>query len=228
MRGHGTVRIMGLVTSAAALRALPSLAGPLPAFDPSEAPADPDVLFERWLAEAIEAGVTEPHAMTLSTVDPSGRPAARVLILKALEDGRWAFATGSSSRKGKDLANTPFAALTFYWPAFGRQVRVRGAVETADAGDSAADFLGRSAAARGAGLLGNQSTPVASLDVRDRELDEATERAAADPSLVAPEWTVYRVVADEVEFWQGDERRRHVRLRYARADGGWTTELLWP
>lgn len=106
--------------------------------------------------------------------------------------------------------------MTFYWPALGRQVRVRGGVVVADANESAAD---------------KQSTPVADLAERDRLLDEATERAAADPHLVAPEWTVYRLLADEVEFWQSDERRRHVRLRYTRdaPDGrDWVSELLWP
>lgn len=92
----------------------PTVAGPLPEFDPDTAPADPDPLFERWLAEAIDAGVVEPHAMTLSTVDPLGRPTPQVLILKYLRDGCWAFVSGSGSRKGKELADTPWAALTFY------------------------------------------------------------------------------------------------------------------
>jgi pyridoxamine 5'-phosphate oxidase len=219
---------MGNLISAGSLRGLPSLAGPLPGFDPEAAPADPDQLFELWLAEAIDAGVVEPHAMTLSTVDPVGRPSARVLILKYLDAGCWAFASGSGSRKGKELANTPWAALTFYWPALGRQVRVRGPVEVADAAESAADFLARSPGARGGGLVGKQSEPLTDLAERDRVLDEATTRAAADPALVAPEWTVYRVVADEVEFWQGDERRRHVRVRYTRAGLAWDRALLWP
>lgn len=219
---------MGNITSAVSLRGLPSLAGPLPSFDPDSAPADPDELFERWLAEAVDAGVVEPHAMTLSTVDPTGRPSARVLILKYLRDGHWAFASGAGSRKGKELANAPWAALTFYWPVFGRQVRVRGAVEVAAADESAADFLARSAGARGGALVGRQSEPLADLTERDRVLDEATARAAADPTLVAPEWTVYRVVADEVEFWQGEEDRRHIRVRYTRAGDAWERALLWP
>ncbi len=157
-----------------------------------------------------------------------GRPSARVLILKYLDGGRWAFASGSGSRKGKELANTPWAALTFYWPALGRQVRVRGPVEVAGAQESAADFLARSPGARGAGLAGNQSEPLTDFAERDRVLDEATARAAGEPDLVALEWTVYRVVADEVEFWQGDERRRHVRLRYTRDGDGWSRQLLWP
>lgn len=105
---------------------------------------------------------------------------------------------------------------------------MRGPVEVADGEDSAADFLARSPGARGGGLVGRQSEPLTDLAERDRVLDEATARAVAAPDLVAPEWTVYRVVADEVEFWQGDERRRHVRLRCSRGGDGWACQLLWP
>jgi pyridoxamine 5'-phosphate oxidase len=178
---------------------------------------------------AIEAGVREPHAMTLSTVDPVGRPAARVLILKNLVDGTWQFASGATSRKGKHLANTPWAALTFYWPALGRQVRVRGQVSVADAEDSLWDYLARSPGARAAALLGNQSEPLASQEERDRALAEATGRITRDPGLVAPDWTLYSLAADEVEFWQGDNQRRHTRLCYtATGDGTWERQLLWP
>jgi pyridoxamine 5'-phosphate oxidase len=210
------------------LRGIPSLAGPLPRFDPDLAPSDPDELFTEWLTAAIEAGVIEPHAMTLSTVDPSGRPSARVLILKNLENGTWQFASGATSRKGRELADTPWAALTFYWPALGRQIRVRGAVVTASAAVSAQDYLHRSPGSRALALLGNQSEPLESEQDLDRALGEATDRIDGDPSLVAPAWTVYGVQADEVEFWQGDEARKHVRLRYTATGDGWRRELLWP
>jgi len=210
------------------LRSLPSLAGPLPAFDPDTAPPDPDVLFEDWLRDAVAAGVTEPHAMTLSTVDPTGRPSARVLILKNLDNGLWQFASGSTSRKGKELADTPWAALTFYWPALGRQVRVRGAVTVANAEDSARDYLGRSPSARAAALLGRQSDVLRDPRERDLQLADAAELVRRDPTFVAPAWTLYGVRADEVEFWQGDHHRNHTRLRYTSVDGTWTTDLLWP
>jgi pyridoxamine 5'-phosphate oxidase len=207
------------------LRGLPSLAGPLPAFDPQAAPADPVALFEDWLAGAIEHGVVEPHAMTLSTVDTDGRPAARVLILKNVEGRNWQFASGATGRKGKELANNPWAALTFYWPALGRQVRVRGSVT---AHDGAADYLARSAGARAVALLGRQSEPLADRQVLTEALDEAVARIAVEPSVLAPDWTVYSVEADEVEFWQGDEHRRHIRLRYLWSAEGWSREQLWP
>ncbi|MFS8100620.1 pyridoxal 5'-phosphate synthase [Lentzea alba] len=208
------------MTVASLLRGLPSLAGPLPAFD--SAPASPDELFTSWLSDAINAGVVEPHALTLSTVDPAGRPSARVLILKDLVDGVWHFASSALSRKGKELANTPFAALTFYWPALGRQVRVRGAVSVANAEDSARDFLARSASARANALLGRQSDVLT-----DRaELDAAL--AEVDADAVAPAWTLYHLTADEVEFWQGDPGRKHVRVQYTRSAAGWARSLLWP
>jgi pyridoxamine 5'-phosphate oxidase len=208
------------------LRTLPSLAGPLPAFDPSAAPPDPADLFRSWLTEAISTGVPEPHATVLSTVDPLGRPSGRVLILKDLVDGLWCFASGSGSRKGKELANNPFAALTFYWPLMGRQIRVRGPVETSD---GSTDFLARSPEARATALLGNQSEPLGSQEKLSSAVSASLQRVLASPGLISPEWTVYGVRADEVEFWQGESERRHIRLRYqAVVGGGWERDLLWP
>ena len=207
------------------LRELPSLAGPLPGFDPRGAPDDPFGLFTGWLRAAIEAGVREPHAMTLSTVDAEGRPSARVLILKDLTEEGFQFASGSAGRKGKELANTPWAALTFYWAPLGRQVRVRGRTENAD---GTKDFLARSEASRAVALLGRQSTPMADPAELETALARTRERVRAEPGLVAPNWSVCTVVPDEIEFWQGNEQRRHVRLNYRRASGSWTKELLWP
>src|SRR5260370_10728400 len=125
------------------LRALPVFEGELPSFDSEEAPAHPAELFLGWLLEAIAAGVPEPHAMTLSTVDAHGRPSSRVLILKGLGDGRWEFATSRDSRKGRELAAAPWAAANFYWSKVGRQVRLRGRVLDAGPEAAARDFLSR-------------------------------------------------------------------------------------
>jgi pyridoxamine 5'-phosphate oxidase len=210
------------------LRELPSLAGPLPSFDPEGAPSDPAVLFTDWLHDAIEAGVVEPHAMTLSTVDPRGHPSARVLILKDLDAAGWQFASSASSRKGKELANAPWASLTFYWAALGRQVRVRGAVAPVSADASARDFLSRSPGARAVALGTRQSERLGSRQELEEELARAASRIGADPEAISAEWTLYAMDADEVEFWQADPERRHTRLSYTRSDGGWTRGLLWP
>ncbi|MCP3801674.1 pyridoxal 5'-phosphate synthase [Allokutzneria sp. A3M-2-11 16] len=207
---------------------LPSLVGPLPSFDPAVAPPAPAPLFADWLTEAVEAGVREPHAATLSTVDEHGWPSARVLILKDLKGDGWQFASSRAGRKGRELAANPWAALTFYWSSLGRQVRVRGAVSAADTDLSAADFLGRSPSARAVALLGMQGQRLADAEQVGPAVDHARARIDADPGLVFPDWTLYTLHADEVEFWQGDPDRRHTRLSYRLGDDGWTKELLWP
>ncbi len=198
------------------LRALPVFEGELPSFDSEEAPAHPAELFLGWLLEAIAAGVPEPHAMTLSTVDAHGRPSSRVLILKGLGDGRWEFATSRDSRKGRELAAAPWAAANFYWSKVGRQVRLR------------RDFLSRPQASRAESLVGHQSEVLRDRADLDAALDEARRRVADDPELVPEHWTAYHLVADEVEFWQADRARRHVRLRYQLSAQRWTRQLLWP
>lgn len=162
------------------LRGIPIFARPLPTFDPSDAPAEPTELFRNWLLEAIEAGVDEPHVMTLCTVDPRCRPDVRVVVLQDVVEAGWQFAANAVSAKGQQLAGNPHAALHFYWREQGRQVRIRGVA------------------------------------------------SAAEPELVADHHTVHTVAPDEVEFWQGERDRRHVRLRYRRTDDGWTQEMTWP
>jgi len=127
------------------LRALPAFADTLPTFDPTTAPARADELFLQWLDDAIEWGVAHPHACTLSTAGPTGHVTARTLILKDLVDGQWVFAGARSTRKGIDLAANPSAALTFYWPELGRQVRVTGEVEELASDVAAADWAARPA-----------------------------------------------------------------------------------
>ena len=210
------------------LRGLPSLAGPLPEFDVRAVPDEPEVLFEEWLRSAVAAGVPEPHAMTLSTVGTDGTPSARVLILKDIDGRGWQFASGAGSEKGRELDARPAAALTFYWPVLGRQVRVRGVVSRLGAEESAADFRARSAGSRVVGVIGRQSEVL-----RDpQDLDDGIARAAArverEPDLVPDGWMVYAVAPTSVEFWQGDRGRRHVRLRYVRSADRWRQELLWP
>ena len=127
------------------LRALPAFADTLPIFDPTTTPARADELFLQWLDDAIERGVAHPHACTLSTAGPTGHVTARTLILKDLVHGQWVFAGARSTRKGIDLAANPSAALTFYWPELGRQVRVTGDVEELPSDVAAADWAARPA-----------------------------------------------------------------------------------
>ncbi|MEU8261717.1 pyridoxal 5'-phosphate synthase [Micromonospora sp. NPDC048999] len=210
------------------LRDLPVFAGELPLFDPTAAPECPETLFVQWLTAAVDSGVREAHAMTLSTVGVDGDPSARVLICKNVDERGWQFAVHAASPKGRELLANPAAALTFYWAALARQVRVRGPVAAEPADRSAADFLARPPASRAEALLGRQSEPLA--DPRDLELAmrQALHRIEGEPGLIVPEWTLYTLRATEVEFWQGDQRRRHTRLRYTRIANGWCREILWP
>lgn len=207
------------------LRGLPMLRHPMPAFDPDTAPAGPLDLFAAWLAEAVAAGVDEPHAMTLSTVDADGLPDARVVVLLDADDEGFRFASGGGSPKARQLAAHPGAALSFHWREQGRQIRVRGTAR--DAGDAAAarDFRRRSPDSRRAVLVGRQSEVL--HDPAD--LDRAFAEAAAEVGEAVPEdHRLYVVAPVAIEFWQGHPDRRHRRLRYRRTDGGWVRERLWP
>ncbi|NMO50455.1 oxidase [Actinoplanes sp. TBRC 11911] len=188
------------------LRALPVFAGALPVFDPDTAADRPDTQFLIWLAAAIEAGVREPHAMTLSTVDPTGRLSARTVILKNVDKSGWQFA----GRRGELAA----ATLTFYWPDQGRQVRVAGPVRAESAELSAADFLARPPSVRSEALTGRSRTTPEQIPY------------ATTGTQVPKEWTLYTVLADEIEFFQGDPDRRHVRLRYVRHGEAWKRGML--
>ncbi|MBV2152963.1 pyridoxal 5'-phosphate synthase [Kitasatospora sp. SUK 42] len=212
----------------------PPMARPLPSFDHEAAPAEPGPLFVEWLATALDAGVLDPQAFTLSTVDADGVPDARVLVLRDMDAAGtgWNFSAAADSPKGRQLANHPAAALTVYWPQLGRQVRVRGTVERAADLVAAAEFATRSPAARVGALVGRQSEPLASLAEYDEAVAVARRRLEVTPDAVAPWHAVYTLWAHEVEFWQGDAQRRHVRLRYTRSgpvrSPEWSRTLLWP
>jgi pyridoxamine 5'-phosphate oxidase len=211
------------------LRALEVFPAELPAFDAGSAPGDPVTLFLMWLREAIRDKILGPHAMTVATADGAGRVSSRVLICKDVDEaGRWYFASSAGSRKGRELAASPRAALSFYWPQQGRQVRIRGTAAPAGSDASAADFLARAPASRAEALAGRQSEPLADPAELDQALRRAQDEIAASPGLVAPAWTLYALSADEVEFWQADHQHRHVRLRYQRTGGAWNRHLLWP
>jgi pyridoxamine 5'-phosphate oxidase len=195
------------------LRNLIVLNGSFDDFNPNNVPETPHELFFEWLQVAIQQEVSEPHAMTLSTVDAQGQPDARILILKNIDQNGWCFATSSESQKGKQLAQESKVALTFYWPKLGRQIRIRGEAVRMEKDISTADFLERNETARAGALIGKQSSPL----LNNEELDSAY-----------PAWGLYCVSAYEVEFWQGKGDRKHTRLQYRLVKKQWIRELLWP
>ncbi|ANZ18002.1 pyridoxamine 5'-phosphate oxidase [Streptomyces noursei ATCC 11455] len=211
------------------LRGLRVWPGELPSFAPEQAPAEPLPLFRQWLRQAAEAGVPEPHTMSLATADAAGDPSVRIVMLHDADERGWHFGTHRGSRKGRELAARPRAALAFYWAAVGRQVRVRGTVTAAGPEESAADLHHRSTGALAAALVGHQSEVLGSTAELARAADAAWEHARREPDAPVPSWTLYVLRAEEVEFFQGDpHRRQHVRLNYRRTEGGWERELLWP
>ncbi|ARE76008.1 pyridoxal 5'-phosphate synthase [Streptomyces sp. NPDC059558] len=202
---------------------------PLPGFDPAAAPREPVALFREWFVHAARAGQLEPHTMSLATVDGDGRPDVRTLMLHDVDARGWHFASHATSAKGVQLAARPEAALGFYWPSVGRQVRVRGRVTACGPEESRADLAVRSRGALAAALTGRQSEVLGSVEELARVSAAAWERAGSEPDAPAPTWTRYVLDPAEVEFFQGDAARRHIRLRYSRtASGSWDRELLWP
>jgi pyridoxamine 5'-phosphate oxidase len=200
----------------------------LPSFDPATAPAAPLPLFTEWFAAAVAAGQTEPHTVSLATSDETGLPDVRIVMLHGADETGWSFASHAGSRKGRHLTARPYAALCFYWPVLGRQVRVRGPVSAAPSEEAQGDLHARSTGALAAALTGRRCEILGSAEELARASQAAWERARSEPEAPVPSWTLYRLRPEEVEFFQGDETRRHVRLRYRSTQEGWTRELLWP
>ncbi len=196
--------------------------------DPATTPDDPFALFAAWFADAEAATVPAANAMTLATVGPGARPAARIVLLKEVDERGFVFFTNYDSRKGRELDASGRAALLFYWQPLERQVRVEGSVERIDGGASDAYFNSRPRASRVGALASPQSQPLDSRAVlEDKVAALEAELAGTDP-VRPPWWGGYRVVPDVVEFWQGQPDRLHDRVEYTVSAGGWTRRRLAP
>jgi pyridoxamine 5'-phosphate oxidase len=195
---------------------------------PEDCLPDPLAQFNRWLDEAIAAKVIEPTAMHLATADAAGRPTARVVLLKGIDQERFVFFTNYESRKGRQLAANPYAALTFFWPELERQIRVEGRVERLDGDASDAYFASRPYQSRIGAWASQQSE---TLDSPRTLLARAAKFAAQYITGVPrpPYWGGYGLLADRVEFWQGRPSRMHDRVQYLRDEqGGWSKSRLYP
>ncbi|CEG26244.1 pyridoxine/pyridoxamine 5'-phosphate oxidase [Bacillus sp. B-jedd] len=210
------------------IRQSKTLIGPFPEFNIHEVPALPHDLFLQWCQTAIEHDVLDPHSMTLSTVDQNGYPDARVLILKDVDEGGWYFASSSKSEKGKQIEINPNVALTFYWSQVGRQIRIRGKAIEMEKDKSAKEFLKRGMIARALTLIEKQSTELRERGEVEKALEIEIKRLQHNPDLISSSWVLYRVAAREVEFWQADEERNHIRLKYTLDQNKWKRNLLWP
>ena len=191
--------------------------------------ADPFEQFRRWFDDAVAAGLPEPNAMVLATSSPDGVPAARTVLLKGSDTGGFVFFTNRDSAKGRDLAGNPRAALVFPWHPLERQVRVTGAVRELDDEEAARYFATRPRESQLGAWASDQSTVIDGRESLEERFAEAGARWPEGTAVPAPpSWGGYRVVPDQVEFWQGRVGRMHDRLRYRRTGEGWALERLAP
>jgi len=194
----------------------------------SDVAVDPIVQFGHWFADATAAQLPEPYAMTLATVDATGRPSARIVLLRGVDARGFVFFTNYTSRKGQALAAHPYAALIFYWPELERQVRIEGRVSQIDASDSDAYFRSRPQGSQLGAWASPQSQSIANREVLTERLAALTNQYGAEFPPRPEFWGGYRVEPDVVEFWQGRPSRLHDRIFYTLVDGVWQIGRLAP
>jgi pyridoxamine 5'-phosphate oxidase len=199
----------------------------------AQADADPIRQFERWFEDALRAKLPLPNAMTLATVTPAGAPSARIVLLKGVEQGAFLFYTNYLSRKGRELEQRAQACLLLLWADLERQVRIDGVVQKVTSTESDAYYATRPLGARLSAWASAQSATVATRKILEDSMEQARRQYGDQPPRPA-NWGGYRVVPQEIEFWQGRADRLHDRLRYRRQDSSeqatatWTIERLSP
>jgi len=187
--------------------------------------------FEAWLQEALDAQAAEPTAMVLSTVSSAGKPSARVVLLKALEHGQFVFFTNYNSRKGTDLDQNSFAALTFFWPELERQIRIEGQVEQVSATISDTYFQSRPRGSQIGAWVSPQSQAVENRQALEKVTAEFRQKFGEEaPIPRPPHWGGYGLTPTYVEFWQGRPNRLHDRLVFTRESSkdNWQLSRLAP
>lgn len=195
----------------------------------SDLDADPIVQVERWVGEAKRAGVLEPTAMTLATVDADGRPQARTVLMRGIDERGFRFYTNYGSRKARALDSNPNAALVLLWKELGRQIKIEGRVERISTEESAAYFATRPRGHRIAAWASKQSEPVASRSEMEAAFRAAEERFEGVEEVPLPDhWGGFLLRPEIVEVWNGRSNRMHDRFRYTRDGDGWTCARIWP
>jgi pyridoxamine 5'-phosphate oxidase len=193
------------------------------------AESDPIRLFKKWFDAAVRAQVTEPTAMTLATATRDGKPSARMVLLKGFNEDGFVFYTNYDSRKGRELARNPHAALVFFWQPLERQIRITGRVTKVSAEESERYFQSRALGSRFSASISKQSSVIASREVLLKKLKLIEEKYPKGDPPRPNNWGGFRVHPNEIEFWQGGKFRLHDRIRYRRRrDGSWSMDRLSP
>jgi pyridoxamine 5'-phosphate oxidase len=199
------------------------------ALDAADVDPNPVRQFQTWFAQALDAKLPEPNAMTLATVDARGRPSARIVLIKGVDERGFVFFTNYDSRKGRELAENPAASLLFHWIELERQVRIEGTVVQTSNEESDAYYASRPLGSRIGAWASDQSQPLDSRETLEaRERDMIARYGDAPPR--PPHWGGYRLVPETIEFWQGRPSRLHDRIVFTRdgADGPWRITRLAP
>jgi pyridoxamine 5'-phosphate oxidase len=190
---------------------------------------DPLALFNQWMGAAREKELNDPNAMSLATVDGSGRPDVRVVLLKSVGPDGFTFYTNFESAKGEQLKANPFAALGFHWKSMRRQVRVRGKIASVPDEEADQYFASRARASRISAIASDQSRPLPSRDVFAKRIEALEVDYTGRDDISRPaNWGGFRVVPESIEFWQDQAFRMHDRLKFMKMDGTWTAERLYP
>lgn len=194
-----------------------------------EVDRDPLRQFHRWLDEAVKAGITEPNAMTLATVDPTGRPSARIVLLRGCDERGFTFFTSYRGRKADDLRANANGALVFYWADLERQVRVEGTVDVTTVEESDEYFAGRPRGSQLGAWASHQSQAIPDRTALEARMAEYTTQFEGKHVPRPLDWGGYRLLPTRIEFWQGRPSRLHDRLCFERgADGRWVLSRLSP
>lgn len=190
---------------------------------------DPLPFLQNWIEEAIRAQALEPNAMTLSTVNPQGRPRARIVLLKGIADGKLEFYTNYQSDKGIELENNPACALTIFWPEIERQVRVEGIAHRLPPERSDEYFHSRPRGSQIGAWASPQSNAIANRRILEERFAQLEKKFGPDTVIPRPrQWGGFGVEPFVIEFWQGRANRLHDRICYTRKKEAWTAQRLSP
>ncbi|WP_461790903.1 pyridoxamine 5'-phosphate oxidase [Pedobacter sp.] len=189
---------------------------------------NPIAQFEKWFGDAIDAQIYEPNVMTLATADKSGRPNARIVLLKGVDEEGFSFYTNYLSQKGKEIKRNPFACLVFFWAELERQVRIEGKIEKLDKETSEQYFHSRPTGSQIGAIASPQSQVIEGRESLEAKVQELTQQYEGKQIPKPAHWGGYIVKPTSIEFWQGRPSRLHDRIKFTLVNGGWKIERLAP